>query len=89
MTAPDSSAATRSRLLRLEPNEGASRKQAEPGLAFARGIGKRLLDAAKAWAQRRSATHLELGSGEARVDAHRFYERELPGSHSVCFGWTL
>jgi GNAT superfamily N-acetyltransferase len=53
------------------------------------GIGKRLLDAAKDWARERRATHLELDSGVARADAHRFYEREEPSSRSVCFGWDL
>jgi len=54
-----------------------------------RGIGKRLLDAAKSWARDRGATHLELDSAEARVDAHRFYEREGPSTRSICFGWEL
>jgi GNAT superfamily N-acetyltransferase len=53
------------------------------------GIGKALLDAAKAWAKERGATHLELDSGEARPDAHRFYEREGPSWTSRCFGWEL
>lgn len=53
------------------------------------GIGKRLLDAAKDWARERGATHLELDSGHARTDAHRFYEREDPSWSSVCFGWEL
>ena len=53
------------------------------------GIGKKLLDAAKAWARERGASHLELDSGEARHDAHRFYERERPGWRSVCFAWPL
>lgn len=53
------------------------------------GIGKRLLDAAKDWARARGATHLELDSNEARADAHRFYERELPSWRSTCFGWEL
>jgi hypothetical protein len=35
------------------------------------------------------ASHLELDSAEARVAAHRFYERELPSWRSVCFGWEL
>lgn len=54
-----------------------------------RGIGKRLLDEAKACARARGATHLELESAEARAAAHRFYERELPSSRAVCFGWRL
>jgi GNAT superfamily N-acetyltransferase len=53
------------------------------------GHGKALLDAAKEWARSHGATHLELDSGEARADAHRFYERELPSYRSVCFGWEL
>ncbi len=53
------------------------------------GIGKRLLDAAKDWARERGATHLELDSGRARTDAHRFYEREEPSWRSISFGWEL
>jgi GNAT superfamily N-acetyltransferase len=53
------------------------------------GIGKRLLDAAKAWARERGATHLELDSAESRHDAHRFYERERPSWRSLSFGWEL
>ncbi|MGO9954849.1 MAG: GNAT family N-acetyltransferase [Solirubrobacteraceae bacterium] len=53
------------------------------------GIGNNLLDAAKDWARARGATHLELASAEARTDAHRFYERELPSWRSICFGWEL
>jgi len=53
------------------------------------GIGKALLDAAKAWARERGATHLELDSAETRADAHRFYEREQPSWRSVCFAWEL
>ena len=37
------------------------------------GIGAKLLDAASAWALERGCTHLELDSGNARKDAHRFY----------------
>jgi GNAT superfamily N-acetyltransferase len=51
--------------------------------------GKALLDAAKDWARERGATHLELDSGETRVDAHRFYEREQPSWRSVSYGWEL
>ena len=54
-----------------------------------RGIGKALLDAAKAWARERGATHLELDSAEARTEAHRFYERERPSWRSICFGWEV
>jgi GNAT superfamily N-acetyltransferase len=53
------------------------------------GIGKALLDAAKAWARERGATHLELDSALARTDAHRFYEREGSGYKSFSFGWRL
>jgi GNAT superfamily N-acetyltransferase len=53
------------------------------------GVGKRLLDAAKAWARERGATHLELDSAETRHDAHRFYERERPSWRSLSFGWEL
>ncbi len=53
------------------------------------GVGKALLDAAKAWARERGATHLELDSGDARTEAHRFYERERPDWTSRCFAWAL
>ncbi len=53
------------------------------------GVGKALLDAAKAWARERGATHLELDSADARKDAHRFYEREGAEYSSRSFGWTL
>jgi GNAT superfamily N-acetyltransferase len=54
-----------------------------------RGVGKALLDAAKGWARERGATHLELDSAEARVDAHRFYEREGAAYRSFSYGWEL
>ena len=53
------------------------------------GIGKALLDAAKDWARERGATHLELDSGDARLDAHRFYEREGPSWTSRSYAWEL
>jgi GNAT superfamily N-acetyltransferase len=53
------------------------------------GIGRRLLDEARAWARARGASHLELDSGHARKDAHRFYEREHPSWSSLCFAWEL
>jgi GNAT superfamily N-acetyltransferase len=53
------------------------------------GAGKDLLDAAKAWARERGATHLELDSGEARTDAHRFYDREGPAWRGYQYTWTL
>jgi GNAT superfamily N-acetyltransferase len=54
-----------------------------------RGIGRALLDAAKSWARDYGAAKLELNSGSARVDAHRFYERERPDGWSRSFRWTL
>ena len=53
------------------------------------GIGKALLDAAKSWARDHGAAWLGLESGSARVDAHRFYERERPDGWSRSFRWTL
>ena len=53
------------------------------------GVGKALLDAIKAWARERGATHLELDSAEPRTDAHRFYEREGFDYRSFSFGWVL
>jgi GNAT superfamily N-acetyltransferase len=53
------------------------------------GVGKALLDAAKQWSRERGATHLGLESGETRVDAHRFYDRELPSARSRSFVWRL
>jgi len=38
-----------------------------------RGIGAQLLDATSNWGRDRGCTHLELGSGARRADAHRFY----------------
>ena len=37
------------------------------------GVGAALLRASAAWARARGCTHLELSSGAARTDAHRFY----------------
>lgn len=53
------------------------------------GIGAALLNAAKQWARRAGAMHLELDSGLARADAHRFYEREGGKRQSYTFGWQL
>ena len=53
------------------------------------GIGKALLDAARHWAGRWGATHLELDSGSARSDAHRFYERERPSWTGKQYAWWL
>jgi GNAT superfamily N-acetyltransferase len=54
-----------------------------------RGVGAALLNAAREWARRAGATHLELDSGLARADAHRFYEREGGTRQSYTFGWEL
>jgi len=51
------------------------------------GIGAALLAAAREFARSRGASHLELDSGDARADAHRFYEREGAGVRTRCFGW--
>jgi GNAT superfamily N-acetyltransferase len=53
------------------------------------GVGRALLAAAQAWARKAGATHLELDSGLARADAHRFYEREGGTRQSYTFGWEL
>ena len=53
------------------------------------GVGAALLHAAKEWARSAGATHLELDSGLARSDAHRFYEREGGTRQSYTFGWDL
>lgn len=53
------------------------------------GAGKLLLDTAKEWARERGASHLELDSGDARLDAHRFYEREGPSWRSRQYSWEL
>ncbi|MFZ1023740.1 MAG: GNAT family N-acetyltransferase [Thermoplasmata archaeon] len=54
-----------------------------------RGIGKLLLEEAKRWGRAHGATHLELETGEGRIDAQRFYEREHPVSRSKCYRWEL
>ena len=54
-----------------------------------RGIGGALLDAVKTWARSAGASHLELDSGLARRDAHRFYERAGGTRQSYTFGWEL
>jgi GNAT superfamily N-acetyltransferase len=53
------------------------------------GIGKALLDAAKAWASERGATHLELDTGLARIAAQRFYDREAPRAKGYSYSWAL
>ena len=54
-----------------------------------RGTGGALLDAASAWARERGATHIELDSGLARTDAHRFYERRDPAIVGYSYSWVL
>lgn len=51
------------------------------------GLGKALLEAMRGWARERGATHLELDSADARLDAHRFYEREGADPGSRSFRW--
>jgi GNAT superfamily N-acetyltransferase len=53
------------------------------------GVGGMLLDAAEDWARGRGATHLELDSGLARTDAHRFYERRGPAIVGYSYSWQL
>jgi GNAT superfamily N-acetyltransferase len=53
------------------------------------GVGKALLESVKVWARDAGATHLELDSGEARTEAHRFYEREAPSRRSLSYAWEL
>jgi len=53
------------------------------------GVGTALLDAAKAWASERGATHLELDTGLAREDAQRFYERLEPQAKGYSYSWAL
>jgi GNAT superfamily N-acetyltransferase len=53
------------------------------------GIGASLLGAAKSWGRERGATHLELDSGLARTEAHRFYERESPSWSGIQYAWLL
>ncbi len=54
-----------------------------------RGIGSRLLAAAKDWARERGASHLKLDSSMARTEAHRFYERERPSARSYSYVYEL
>ena len=54
-----------------------------------RGAGGALLAAAAEWARERGATHLELDSGLARSDAHRFYERRNPAIVGYSYSWPL
>ena len=53
------------------------------------GAGAALLDAAAEWARAQGATHLELDTGLARVDAQRFYERRKPDTVGYCYSWRI
>ena len=54
-----------------------------------KGVGAALLDATEDWARRHGATHLELDSGLARTDAHRFYECRDPATKGFSYSWRL
>lgn len=60
----------------------------EPGMR-SKGLGRQLIAEAKSWAKERGATHLELDTGEARIDAQRFYEQLEPDQKTVAYGWDL
>jgi GNAT superfamily N-acetyltransferase len=51
------------------------------------GIGGLLMAAAEDWARARGLTHIELSSNSARVDAHRFYERQGFGRANAFLKW--
>ena len=53
------------------------------------GVGPRLLEAVRAWACERGATHVELDTGEGRGDAQRFYERLGPDYRGISYTWEL
>jgi GNAT superfamily N-acetyltransferase len=53
------------------------------------GVGRDLLARTREWAAAHGASHVELDSGDARLDAHRFYEREGAEYRSRSFGWQL
>lgn len=53
------------------------------------GVGRALLDAARDWGRERGATHLELDSGIARTEAHRFYQRLAPSWTGMQYAWLL
>ena len=60
--------------IRFGPRAWVEELAVDPELR-SRGIGSRLLAAAKDWARERGASHLKLDSALARTEAHRFYER--------------
>ncbi|TMB65741.1 MAG: GNAT family N-acetyltransferase [Chloroflexi bacterium] len=51
------------------------------------GIGGLLMSAAEDWARGQGLTHIELSSNSARVDAHRFYERQRFGRATAFLKW--
>ena len=54
-----------------------------------RGAGKALLQAAADWARERGCTHIQLNSGNARKDAHRFYLANGMTQDSLSFNLPL
>jgi GNAT superfamily N-acetyltransferase len=53
------------------------------------GVGKALLDEAGHWARRFGCTHIQLNSGNGRVDAHRFYKANGMTQESLSFQLPL
>jgi GNAT superfamily N-acetyltransferase len=74
--------------IRFGPRAWVEELAVDPELR-SRGIGSRLLAAAKQWARERGASHLKLDSALARTEAHRFYEREGPSGRSYSYDWEL
>ncbi|MFI6237834.1 GNAT family N-acetyltransferase [Micromonospora sp. NPDC050784] len=53
-----------------------------------RGVGSKLLAAARAWAHEQGADYVFLESGLGRTEAHRFYLREGATHAAAAFRWT-
>ncbi|MET8094472.1 GNAT family N-acetyltransferase [Micromonospora sp. NPDC005220] len=53
-----------------------------------RGVGSRLLAAARAWAHEQGADYVFLESGLGRTEAHRFYLREGATHAAAAFRWN-
>lgn len=53
-----------------------------------RGVGSRLLAAARAWAHEQGADYVFLESGLGRTEAHRFYLREGATHAAAAFRWS-
>jgi GNAT superfamily N-acetyltransferase len=53
------------------------------------GIGAALLAAARGWARAHGASHIELDTGIARVDAQRFYDRQGEAGKGISYSWRL